>query len=295
MLTAALELGGNHASAGLVGLARAVPALHDQHHRRLDARAPLPDLLAELDAACASLIAPGRPWAIAIPGPFDYATGRGGRHTAGKFNAFAGVDVGALLTRRWQAASVRFCNDAHAFGVGAARAYGHPGRVFAMTLGSGIGTAFIEAGHPCGDPRLPGELYREPLPDGRSLEDAYGPQAAVDRHNLTHPRSVGSFRELAALAREDAGARALVADHMTALVDAVARWWTHFRPEMVVLGGSVCHAWDVFGEAIVARVGGHLGPGVRVRAVTDTPSVALVGAAVLGGPGAASGPRVGSR
>ncbi|GAA1708368.1 ROK family protein [Propioniferax innocua] len=285
MLTAVLELGGSHASAGLVGLSGATPALHDHRHTMLDTRQPLPELLADLDQACEALIVPGRPWVVAVPGPFDYANGIGGRHTDGKFNAFGGVDLRRLLTDRWKASSIRFCNDAHAFGVGAWSLYERPARLFAMTLGSGIGSAFIADGVPSDDPRLPSEIYREPTGDGRSLEGAYGPQAAVDRHNLGGPeQSVGSYKELAALARNDAAARELVVSHMVGLVDVITPWLEHFRPEMMVLGGSVCHAWDVFGASILERVRVNLGPGVAVRAVADTESVALVGGAVFGGP-----------
>lgn len=282
MLTAALELGGTHASTGLVAVGRGAPALHDQQRAQLDSRATLDRVLASLDDTCAAVIAPGRPWAIALPGPFDYTHGIGGRHTDGKFHAFADVDLRALLTERWQASRISFCNDAHAFAAGAWDAYGRPVRLFAMTLGTGIGSAFLHAGRLADDPELPAELYREPQPDGRSLEDHFGPRALVDRHNLSGHTTVGSFRDLAALARKNVSVRRMVTAHMTGLVDALAPWWRGFRPEIIVIGGSVCHAWDIFGTTIRERVTHHLGNEVRVQAVTDTESVSLVGAVIAG-------------
>lgn len=284
MLTAALELGGSHASAGLVATSGSAPALHNHQHLAMDTRVDLPTLLDNLDRACEGLIAPGRPWVVAIPGPFDYENAIGGRHVDGKFRALDGVDVRALLTERWQAGSMSFCNDADAFGAGVWDGYGRPHRLFALTLGSGIGAAFIADGRPVTE-GVPEDLYREPWTDGRTLEDHFGPQSLVDRFNLSTDRyNVGSFKELAALARTDAAVRELVVDHMARFVDALNTWWQDFDPDTVVLGGSVCHAWDVFGECIRERVAALRGPDVAVRAVTDTESVALVGAALLAQP-----------
>lgn len=283
MLTAALELGGHHASTGLVGLTSPTVKLHDQQRVAVDSRAPLSELLASLGHVCASLITPGRRWAIALPGPFDYVNGRGGRHTDGKYNAFNGVDLRALLSERWSASHISFCNDADAFGAGAWLYHGMPQRLFAMTLGTGIGSAFITDGRPTQDAALPSELYCETLADGRSLEDTFGPQSVVDRHNLHNPaRTVGSFRELADLARQDAAVSDAVATTMSGLADAIAPWLLRFRPETVVFGGSVCRAWDVFGAGITARIGAALGPDVPVRVMSDTETLSLVGATSLG-------------
>ena len=104
---------------------------------------------------------------IAMPGPFDYAAGIGYFAGNAKFTALYGVDVGqALCAALRHPRPVRFLNDATAFAVGAAPAQGN---VVGVTLGTGLGSAFLRDGIPAidGDDVPPhGSLWHLPFREG---------------------------------------------------------------------------------------------------------------------------------
>ncbi|MDO5499120.1 MAG: hypothetical protein Q4F67_05485 [Propionibacteriaceae bacterium] len=252
-------------------------SLSDFSRHPLDSAAPLAGFLATVRTATRGLNPPQR-WAVAIPGPFDYARGIGGVHPAGKLAGLAGVEVRPALAEVLSAAEVAFVNDAAAFAAG--QAVTEPGisRLLALTFGSGIGSTFIEGGRPVLDDRVPpgGEVYC--LPAGTAtIESRFGPAA------LAAARGCDSFRALSAYAREDAVVADSVRADFVGLADALAPWLVSFAPELVVCGGGVCHAWDLFGEAFTERLRAHAGAGLRVVAVTDTERVALRGAVALTG------------
>ena len=162
---AVLEVGGTHATSCWVDTASwAVrPGVIGRARLRGDAGAD--ELLDTLAGCVARLGSLGNaPLAVAIPGPFDYDAGIGLFRDVGKFDALAGVDVRYGLLRRLADPSARiaFVNDAAAFGlgewlVGAARGCS---RAVALTLGSGVGSAFVAEGAiVAGGPEVPPEGY----------------------------------------------------------------------------------------------------------------------------------------
>ena len=120
-------------------------------HVPLRSDAPAAEILDGL-AACVAALGEldGRVLAAAVPGPFDYDAGIGRYRDVGKYEALNGVDVRAGLTERLPSppARITFLNDAQAFGLGewltgAGRPYT---RVLAITLGTGVGSAFVDDG-----------------------------------------------------------------------------------------------------------------------------------------------------
>ncbi|MBJ7593551.1 MAG: ROK family protein [Candidatus Dormibacteraeota bacterium] len=141
-----LEVGGTHLTAALV-TQRADQWMPGPARRGvLDASASAEELLQGFAAAMTAVDAPpDAPWAIAIPGPFDYSSGVGLFEDVGKFDSLLNVDVGSRLRAELPhlAGGLTFINDADAFAIGewlqgvaagAARCVG-------ITLGTGIGSA----------------------------------------------------------------------------------------------------------------------------------------------------------
>ncbi len=200
-----LEVGGTHVSAAHVDLdARRVVAVT---RREWDASASRAELVATIVDAVSALPPTGPSiWSIAIPGPFDYARGIGLFEGVGKLDALRSVDVGALLREALPAfvADVRFLNDAHAFALGewvAGAACGH-GRVLGLTLGTGVGSAFLADGRLvehgptfrravtctcCGSAVVP---WRTPSPAGPSGAATFGCPEAQTRVSTTFVRSL---------------------------------------------------------------------------------------------------------
>lgn len=267
-----LEIGGSHVCVGRVD--PVTLDLHDFSRHPIDSAADLHTLTAALAAAVGQLRSPlPSRWAVALPGPFDYATGIGGLHPDGKFAAWAGLDVRALLTALLRAEHITFVNDAVAFALGHYFAASGTSRLLGLTLGSGIGSAFIESGRPVSDERVPpgGEVYAEPCGAGLTLEARFGPAA------LAKAQGCRSFRELAEAARGDDQLREWLMTQFTGLAEALAPWLRSFSPQIIACGGGACRAWDLFGDAFSEQLAA-LCPGVEVTAEVETERTAMRGA-----------------
>lgn len=272
-----LEIGGSHLGVALID--PDTLALTGYRRHPLDATGPLEAFVDALVGALADLPRPlPADWAVALPGPFDYAGGIGGDHPSGKLRALAGHDCRALLAPVLGATRITFVNDALAFGLGCA-ATSPATRLLGLTFGSGIGSAFVEAGRPVTDARVPpgGEVYALPVarPDRppMTLEARFGPAALARRHGRA------TFADLAAYARTDPGTAAAVRADFAGLADALGPWLRSFTPTVVACGGGVVRAWDLFGEAFTERLRAYAPAGLEVRHIVDTERLAMQGAA----------------
>jgi len=117
-----------------------------------------------------------------MPGPFDYARGRGDFAGVGKFGSLAGVDLRAELATRLgvPGEQVRFLNDAVAYGLGEwAATAERPRRFVCVTLGTGVGSAWLADGEPVDTgPEVPPHGWAHLLTSGgRPLEDTVSTRA----------------------------------------------------------------------------------------------------------------------
>ena len=153
--------------------------------RPLDADGTAAELLDELAAAANGLPVgtPRRTGSWRFPGPSTTSGGVGLFRDVGKFDSLYGVDVRrGLMTRiRPSPSEVRFLNDADAFGVGeyaVGAARGHD-RAVCITLGTGVGSAFLDRGRPVNSgPTVPpdGSIHLV-VHDGRPLEETVSRRA----------------------------------------------------------------------------------------------------------------------
>ncbi|GAA3370979.1 ROK family protein [Streptomyces antimycoticus] len=287
-----LEIGGSHVTAALVeqpsgrvcGGVRREPLVGD---------AAAEEILATLIRSANGLgVADDRPWAVALPGPFDYDAGVALFDGVGKFDALRGVDVGRALRDGIAAGPslIRFLNDAHAFALGewaAGSAAGHD-RVVALTLGTGVGSAFLDAGTPVtSGPRVPpdGHAYRLTV-SGRPLEDTVSRRAILRRYAEVagEARAAGlDVADIAARARaHDPVARAVLDAVFTALGRAVGPWVKRFAATVVTVGGSMAQSWDLIGPPLRVGVTASVpdgAPEAIVRPARHLHDAALIGAA----------------
>ena len=293
--TPVLEIGGSHVASAIVTRSSEASGYEftvDHVHRiSLDPHGDAQSLLGAFISAGDLLPVTGREaWGVAIPGPFDYVKGVGlyTGDDVGKFEALGGVDIRAELMRHLpgQPSSVVFVNDAEAFGLGEYMAGAGQGfgRVVCLTLGSGVGSAFIDQGRVVSDgPAVPpgGEAYRidihgEPLEDlvsRRAIRRQYAELAGVDI----------DLAEMATLARSgDAIAAAVWSRAMHTLGVAVGPWVASFGAQALIIGGAVSDSWDLIAEPIrrgLAAVGDGAGMVPVIRAASGLSS-SFIGAAV---------------
>jgi glucokinase len=259
-LVPVLEVGGTHATAAVADLTLGRLAAGGSRREPLPERGTARQLLDAM-ASCAGAIAtvPGATWGVAIPGPFDYRRGIGLFNGVGKFDALYGVDVGRELAGRiWpRPARLIFVNDASAFLIGewiAGAARGHA-RSAAITLGTGVGSAFLAGGALVEDgPDVPPEGRVDLLTvNGRPLEDTVSRRAI----RACYARATGSgpapeVREIAYRARAgDITARSVLDAAFLALGQTVGPWIERFRATVLVIGGSMAASWDLMAEPLI--------------------------------------------
>jgi glucokinase len=188
---------------------------------------------------------------IAIPAPFDYAAGVS--HMTHKFQAINGVPLGELLSKK-TGLPVYFLNDADAFGLGVSwRQLPDVKRFVALTIGTGLGSGFIEDGAivQAAD-RVPpgGEVWNLPFGDG-IIEDNVSAHGVVALYGDTQG-TAKSAKEISALAHQG-DPRAVEAYRAmgAALGNGLAAVLARFAPEAVVIGGKVGQSLDLFRPAML--------------------------------------------
>lgn len=258
-----LEIGGSHVAAALADLpaGKILPASRRRHSLRSSGSAAG---IIDTIAACARAIParPGDVWGVAIPGPFDYQLGVGLFAGVGKFDSLRGVDVGAALAARLPGppGAIRFLNDAHAFGYGEyffGAAAGHD-RCVAITLGTGVGSAFLADGTICDHgPAVPPEGRADLLSiGGRPLEDVVSTRAiARSYYQLTGTRPAGVAWVAQRAGLGDVTAARVLHAAFGRLGEALKPWLVSFRATILVVGGAITGSWDLIGPALEEGIG----------------------------------------
>jgi glucokinase len=223
---------------------------------------------------------------IAMPGPFDYRTGIAYFEGNAKFESLCGLDVAReLSSRSVSAVEIRFLNDATAFAVGCTGEFEalRSSRVLAVTLGTGLGSAFLDSRIPVispADGNVPphGCLWHLPFKDG--IADDY----VSSRWLLAEAQKVPgldakSVAELAASVRTTLRGRAIFDEYGANLGTIIAPWIKSFECEQIVLGGRITRAFDLFSPSLEAV----LKAADALRPITlheSTEDAAILGAAM---------------
>lgn len=282
-MQAVLEVGGTHVVAAIV----------DAAHREvltaqridLDSAGSADDILATFVTAVQGLgsAVRGLPLVVAIPGPFDYERGIGDFDGVAKFGALRGVDLRRFLTDRLDT-TVFFVNDVTAFGVGQYELLGQPSRLIALTLGTGVGSCFLDGGRPVeSGPSVPPKGWVYLLEhDGRPIEETFSRRAIIEAYKRGSGK-LFDVREIAGLARGgDEVACRVLEQSFTALADTLAPWVSLFQADLVVIGGSIVGSWDLLERWFTPRLVGQLPAGdwpVPVESGAGNEDAALIGAA----------------
>ena len=293
-----MDVGGTHVSAANVDLDTRSILPGQSARLPLDSHAGAEEFVAALVGCAARLpTRPGRRWSIALPGPFDYERGIARYAGVDKFDALYGFDLrGALAAGIPHAGPIGFHNDADAFGlgewwVGAARGRR---RIAGITLGTGVGSAFVEDGRALHEgPGLPphgriNELSHRGKPleqtvSRQALRQAYAKASgAVDvagaAADALHPADPVDVREIAERARQGDRVAAAVFDQaFRTLGNVLAPIFAAFEPEMLVIGGSIAASWDLVAKPLLEGLGDR----IAVEPARYPAVAALLGAAYL--------------
>jgi glucokinase len=252
----AIDIGGTHVTAGRVEVGARSVDPRSRTRLLLPATGTRSALLEQISSAAASIAGQDvRSVGVAVPGPFDYSTGVS--RMEHKLRGLYGIDLRSKLCdalRLTDAAAVRFLNDADAFVLGewwAGAARGHA-RAVGVTLGSGLGSAFVVDGEIVRTwPGIPadGPLHQhsfrgapvEQAISGSAVAARYGADGVVDCESIA-ARAVAGERS-ACRVFEDLG---------EALAEFLTPWLRTFQPTCVVVGGSIARSWDLFAPRLTA-------------------------------------------
>lgn len=293
--TPVLEIGGTHVTAALVDRRTGQVRTETVRRAELSAHAPAEDVIDRIVRCASSLrAAAGTDWGVALPGPFDYARGVALFTGVGKFDALRGMDVRRALLAGIAPRPGRLCflNDAHAFALGewaAGAAAGHT-RAVGVTLGTGVGSAFLDAGALVDDgPDVPphGHLHLLEV-GGRPLEDTVSRRALLARYAAraatAPPDPSLDVSGVAARARAgDQAAREVFEGAMRTLGRTLRPWLDRFAATVVVVGGSIAGSWDLMDGPLREGVGkGRTGDAHAVAVPEVVPAARLHDAALVG-------------
>jgi glucokinase len=256
---AALDIGGTHASAGVVGLNARVVEDGSRTRVLLHPAGSESELLSDIVRAASEVVRPGvHRLGIAVPGPFDYDAGIS--RIQHKLLGFYGVDLRSRMAAAvgLPADAMRFLNDAEAFLLGewwAGAARGHL-RAVGITLGTGIGSAFVADDQIVRNgPKVPpgGELYVLSF-RGAPVEETISSRGLISAYGSSEDEGVDA-EEVAARAKAgEPAARRAFEELGAALGQFLTPWLRGFEPSCVVVGGSIARSWELFAQSLRAEL-----------------------------------------
>jgi glucokinase len=279
-LVLALDVGGSSIKSALVENGRHI--LGSVCVDEIQSGASAEEILNQFSQIISSQLATARDVnriAFAFPGPFDYEQGISLIQNQAKYEALYGVHVATKLKEILNAPTLemRFRNDAEAAILGEAL-YGSGvgcSRLIGLTLGTGLGSAFITEGKIIteGDDLPPhGWLYSLPFGAQRA-DDVFSTRGLRAR---LRERGIHAGNVASALQNPDEQSLAEVFASFGAELGAFLKPYVlAFRADAVLVTGGIAEAWERFAPPLVRTLP------VRVRKGTLGRRAALLGAAAL--------------
>lgn len=194
--------------------------------------------------------------AFAMPGPFDYKKGIAKFEKNGKYESLKNIDIAKKISEMngLPDVPIRFINDATAFAIGVS-SYGE-GRpykkVVALTLGTGIGSAFIENGMPVfSGPFVPslGCLWHLSYRDS-IVDDYFSTRWLVNEFKNRTSRTVSGVHEIANLINVVPEAKILFEEFGLYLGEFLVPWLKQFSADVLIFGGGITKSFELFSPVL---------------------------------------------
>ena len=195
--------------------------------------------------------------AFAFPGPFDYEQGICLIQNQAKYESLYGVHVGARLKEiiHMPALEIKYRNDAEAAILGeACYGAGIPySRLIGLTLGTGLGSAFITEGVVItegADVPLNGWLYSFPFGNQRA-DDVFSTRGLLAR---LRERGIHAVDIASALQKGNEDSKALEESFASFGADLglfLSPFVADFRADCVLVTGGISEAWNRFAPTLI--------------------------------------------
>ena len=260
------DIGGSHISCAAIDLLSGKIIRDTLTERPVDNQAPANVIIGAWSEALSSVLKKVpreqvKGIGFAMPGPFDYVKGISYIRGVAKYENLYGINISDAVSVNLGIQDgflIRFMNDASSFAVGEAWQGSASGfnRSLSITLGTGFGSAFISDRIPIVDgPEVPklGCIYHLPYKDGIA-DDYFSTRGLLSRYNKLTGKELSGVKELSALAATDKQVRELFIDFGDNAGMFLAPWLKRFRAEILVIGGNISHAYNLFGEVFEERL-----------------------------------------
>lgn len=259
------DIGGSHITSAAVDLLSGKVLKETTSERSVDNKGQAPEIIKDWSDSIRSTLSKLPHYEVkgigfAMPSPFDYVKGISYIRGVSKYENLYGVNVREAILESLNTVDleVRFINDASAFAVGESwigEASGYS-RSVSVTFGTGFGSAFISGKVPVVDgdevPKY-GCIWHIPYKDSIA-DDYFSTRWFLRRYKEISGDELSGVKELVERVSRDKVARDLFYEFGDNAAAFLAPWLKLFRAEILVIGGNISYAWDLFGEIFTARL-----------------------------------------
>lgn len=210
---------------------------------------------------------------IAMPGPFDYENGIS-LMQQGKFIDIYKVNIKEELAERLSISKnqVHFVNDAGAFLEG--EVFGgcvkEYSRIFGVTLGTGLGTAFYN-----GKETTDEDLWDSPFKES-ICEDYLATRWFVNHYKALTGEEISGTKDL--LDKSEEIQAQIFADYADSFGEFIVKYVRKYDPEVLVIGGNIAKVYPYFKNRLNQHLEEHkINLPIKISAIFE--DAAILGAA----------------
>ena len=257
-----VDVGGSHISSAIIDLKEMGIVKNSLVTVNVDNHAEASEILNIWSANIQSLVSQINPEdlagiGLAMPGPFDYANGIA-LFESRKYQKLFGINIREEMRTRLgldESLVIRFINDAIAFAIGECwmGKAKEAKRAVAITLGTGFGSAFLEHGIPIVEgEEVPksGCVWHMPYHDGIA-DDSFSTRWFTNNYLERSGKSLPGVKEIATLYESDVLVRELFHEFGNNLAEFLSPSLTKFEAEILVIGGNIGGAYQLFGPSFL--------------------------------------------
>ena len=244
-----VDIGGSHITAGLVEMNEVKIVKSSIIRNKLNSKGTAKEIL-DVWISTIKQVIKNSPCVVehigfAMPGPFEYENGICLIKGFDKYESLFGMNIRQILAEALslQPANIRFRNDAEAFlagelNAGAAKGYQH---AIGITLGTGLGSAISHNGL-----IVDAGLSITPYANGEIIEEFVSARALLRFYKNLSGKELKDVEKLSALCKTDKQALKAFSLFSEHLVWFLAKFIEAENPEVLVIGGNIANAWDLF-------------------------------------------------
>ncbi|MCT2409925.1 ROK family protein [Chryseobacterium antibioticum] len=210
---------------------------------------------------------------IAMPGPFDYENGIS-LMQQGKFIDIYQVNIKKELAERLLISpdQIHFLNDAGAFLEG--EVFGgcvqDYSRIFGVTLGTGLGTAFYD-----GEVASDEDLWDSPFKDS-ICEDYLATRWFVNHYYALTGEKISGTKDL--LDKPEEIQNKMFDDYADSFAEFIVKYVKNYDPEVLVIGGNIAKVYPYFKKRLNQHLEEHkINLPIKISAIFE--DAAILGAA----------------